>query len=212
MEKANRTLIFYGRYLHLRVRMSIGDLPVKKIALLCHLFLFTVTSGYASEPEHFLDYVDGVSGSDTLELARMAAQKRKWTIAEKTEDSITITLDHRKYRAKLVILNRSNALVYTDHSLVQKKTKDLIGDIDNSWSESRAPAGWIANLQKDTQKMLFNVNLASISRSTTSSDCPARLSIEEAESKLVSLKSFFERELINEQDYEAKRQEILSSF
>lgn len=184
---------------------------MKHLLLSGILLLLFAGDGYARDSMPFGDIPAGISGSEAIERIKFAAQNRRWSIVEESNDSVTLLLEHRDYRARLVIYARGEALVYDDSS--QRKAKRNEQDLaEDGWVADSAPTRWVANLRNDTRKLLYELKSLKLTASGIDEECSARISAEEAESRLVSLKSFFDRGLISAAEYQVKKQEILSRF
>ncbi|MGD2140969.1 MAG: hypothetical protein PVH25_11265 [Burkholderiales bacterium] len=88
----------------------------------------------------------GVDTAQALEAAENALIARGWAVVDKSYDSVTGKLVHRKFDATANIkIEGENLVLYSDSTYKKTETSD---------PEPAVPYGWLENLQKDIQKFL----------------------------------------------------------
>ena len=179
---------------------------------LAFLVIFSVSSVYASDIQHFADIPHGVTTTEAIAVVRSAASSRKWTVIKPENDTnkLRIKIEHRGYRAVLDLTFSRNMITYIDSTTYGNIDED---DESVEWVRKRVPRNWLINLKKDT-KNYFVLN--EINRN--SSDLEAReitkrtLQADNLEEKLKGLKNLYNKGLITQEEYNLKKKDLLSGY
>jgi len=94
-----------------------------------------------------------LSISDSIDTLKYVAVKRKWTVAQDTENSLQLKLNHRGFAITLDFSFSGNEITYYDSSRQEiDAEEDLIAN--SKFKKAKVPPNWINNLKKDMSTVL----------------------------------------------------------
>lgn len=166
------------------------------------LFVLSVNVAFASESIPFMKIPPGVTTAQAVTAISNAAALRRWTAEGLENNQVRIKLNHRGYKAVLDFSFTEHEIYYSDSTTTYQK-EDIDSD-DGKWVKSPAPQNWVLNLKRDVSKYFSMIKINNSSKKAPAS--------ETIESKLEKLKDLYDKKLINESEYEAKKKEIMSSY
>ena len=158
----------------------------------------------------FLPLQKGVPHNEALQVVAKAAVGRKWSLIDVNDEFVTINLKHHGYDAMLRFFVADNQLFYLDASVRSSNrfsSEDYSGPGDDL-ERANAPKRWIEYLRRDTRKSLSNLARMNAVKAEGNEEMDTKT----LKSKLITLKSMFDEGLIDESEYQAKKDEILSQF
>jgi len=179
----------------------------------------------------FVEIPKNVGNSIAFSSVKLAAQHRRWTIKEASDNKVVIYLNHRCYQSKLTFTIKDHVIYFDDSTKVYEgclhpsyyqdgMTTTFGGDLSGSSNSSgkpefvdaKVPPGWLKNLRQDATQNLMSASMINTGRQEESSDDKAVISSGEIEKKLKKLKSLFDQKLITEEEYEQKKKELLMMY
>ena len=140
-------------------------------------------------------------------MAAEAFQGRKWTVKSVSEDRVVGHLDHRGIDATLEFRILDDRIVYSCDCVKEKKYgKTSRNNRLVDWT----PLGWINNLRRDIQRVLWgNATAALATEGARPVNRHNQLSIAE---RLQVLKDLLSQGLVSQEEYDTKREQILSDL
>ena len=137
----------------------------------------------------------GADPQEVMKAARDAFAGRRWELKDEADGGFVADIRGAQESATLKVFLADNALRFTDRST------------DRRGQKSQVPDRWLNNLRADlrpTMAMLApRAERKPVARATAPGD---------AEERLGTLKSLFDRGLITQTEYDAKRAEILKGL
>ena len=162
---------------------------------------------YANQYMYFIDVPPSVPAWEAIIVLKEVALKRRWNITEQDKETLQITLNHKDYRAVLDFNISNGKVFYLDSTTYLTDTIFTDFDEEGEWLKKAAPINWMRNLENDANRALrIRDSYKNTGKTTQSKD------IEDIESKLERLKRLFNKKLITELEYNAKRKEIISEY
>ncbi len=179
--------------------------------LICFISLFILSfSATANELPHRHSFdVSGYGKTvlDSKAAAEYSLKKRGWMIATETDTTYEAKLNKRDIRARIVI-NMKTPVVEILSYTQREDTEQIPFKPAQQRTVLRPyyPRGWISNIERDMKHYLANqpaIDAESVALSKNA---------ESPEFRLKRLHSLLEKQLISEQEYRDKRQEILQAL
>lgn len=176
-------------------------------AFLIALLVFVIGAAHASEDSLFVTIPANTTVEQALNAVKYVALKRRWMIYDTGNNTLRIELMHRGYNAVLNLSIAGDEIHYSDSTTYLKTDDDeeTYGPSEDTWELAQVPKHWLRNLQNDTN-IYFYLGIKQIV------PVSVRSSSENIESKLETLKSLLEANLISKEEYEQKRKELISNF
>ncbi len=117
----------------------------------------------AKDYKHLVDIPGGVTASEMVSVAKMAAQGRRWQLVEQSDDSIKVHIDHRGVVSDLELKVIGKELSYwCEGTRTMKKKKGINPNtgVQKTYvsTESFVPEKWIKNIQIDIDKQLSGLS------------------------------------------------------
>lgn len=183
---------------------------IVNVGLLVGLTLCFV--GCVTTPEEETDVLfasipGGITKEQAIKAVYTSAIRREWKVSDTADNELELKLNHRNYKALLDFTFSENEIRYSDSTTyyVSDQGRSYLESEDASgWKKRSAPENWIVYLQRDVDKVFRRLLLDNEKYSIPSSDPIA--------DKLISLKKLFDQDLITEEEYQKKREEILSGY
>jgi len=161
----------------------------------------------ASQNTHLVNIPKNVSIEKAINASELMVNKRGWKTVEKTSNTLKIQLQHRDYNSNMTLFYTDSEIKY--NSETTKKTIEY--DMDSAqWVNAKMPASWLKNIKNDIQNKLIDASLLIPNNVSALNDEQKLVSVKDVEERLKSAKSFYEKGLITEKEYELKKNDILS--
>ncbi len=144
---------------------------------------------------------EGITALQANQAIKKAAIRRKWTASVLENNEVQVKLNHHGYHAQLIFSISNGEVHYKD--LTTTEDDDEFSNIE-AGGYTPVPRNWLNNIKRDATSFM-----SSMERSTKNK---TKISTENLEAKLESLKKMYDRQLITESEYKKKKQEILSRY
>lgn len=171
------------------------------IRLLALLALFVTLNARAESQVLVPELPSTVDELQVMTIVQRALQGRSWIVTEIEPLSISATLSHQIYDAKLRIFKSGDALLY-EQSAIATMTGGLNTGLK---TKSDVPSRWIEFLKSDIETQLTAVSVRQMESEVTCSKMTAA-------TRLRDLKSLLDEKLLTDVEYEIKRAEVIKDL